>query len=285
MKPSKNVYKRSRPLLGTFVEISLWGAPTKTLEKCGEKTFDAIEKISSLMSFHDPKSELSRMNRLAVGKWMKISQHTKNVLKFALELQTLTHGQFNVAIAKPLMAWGFLPENSKYKEKSKFNHWHHLDHPGFELKGLNVRIILPVKIDLGGIAKGYAVDFATEILKKHVSKRVSRSICGCINSGGDLRVFGNEELCIGIRSGKSTLHLTQLKNQSLATSSIILKTKQSPYIDIQKRKSLASLMTAVVRADHCMTADALTKVALLSPPAQAEKVALKYRAEMSLIPQ
>jgi len=277
MKPFENVYRRCRPLLGTFVEISLSGASAEDCAAWLEEAFRQVERVSALMSFHDPASELSRFNRTPVGRWACLSPPLAQVLELALELQHRSRGVFNVAVGKPLECWKLLPGSVARVD------WRHLSQPGFELRGLRARRLLPVHLDLGGIAKGYAVDCAVETMRAH-----SRSVSGCVNAGGDLRIFGAQEQRVWIRSGNAYRPLVQflvLSNQSLATSSVIRDDLHSPYVDIRRRSPLLRPRTAVVRADRCMIADALTKIALLLPRRKAaERIAASYGAEVSVLP-
>ena len=56
---------RARPLLGTCVEIAAEGLPESELDRAVNAAFDVVEFVERLMSFHDPRSDLSRLNRLA----------------------------------------------------------------------------------------------------------------------------------------------------------------------------------------------------------------------------
>ena len=64
MKSSGTIFRRCRPLLGTFVEVCVSGAAEATLRNATEGAFQAIEEVGRAMSFHDSGSELSRLNHL-----------------------------------------------------------------------------------------------------------------------------------------------------------------------------------------------------------------------------
>jgi thiamine biosynthesis lipoprotein len=275
MKQSALAFKRCRPLLGTFVEISLDGAHSECSEIAND-AYQAIESVASLMSFHDPKSELSRLNQTPVGHWVQISDPLREVLELALRLQRESKGVFNVAIAQPLMFWDLLPG------KTMNSGWKFLSRPGFELRDKRARRILPVQIDLGGIAKGYAVDRAVEAVQARSGK-----ISGCVNAGGDMRVFGKKNHLIWIRSetkNRPVLRSTTLRNRSLATSSVQPRDKVSAYVDISKKKPALRRRTASVIAERCVVADALTKLALLGSVKETKRIAKKFDAEVSFFP-
>ena len=270
MKSSANAYKRCRPLLGTFVEISLWGDSEEGLAERGQIAFQTIETISRSMSFHDPESELSALNARPIGKWLNASELLLKVLNLALELQKKSGGCFNVATARPLVSWGMLPG-----QKRKYD-WKNMRVPGFEVQGNRVRRILPVQIDLGGMAKGFAVDQAVDAI-------LSRGISGYVNAGGDVRVFGSKAQPVWIRSETkkgSVLRQVEVKNRSLATSSVF--PEKSVYVDILRKKPLSRRKTISVLADQCLIADALTKIGLLMSPRAASRIASDYGATMKV---
>jgi thiamine biosynthesis lipoprotein len=272
MRSYTTAYKRCRPLLGTFVEISLEGEPAHIFPEITEEAFAQIETVCRQLSFHDPESDLTRLNQACVGKWVEIGPHLQKVLELSLILQKETGGQFNVAIGRPLQAWELLPGRQGNPD------WHFLDRVGFEIRRNQARRLLPIKIDLGGIGKGYAVDTAVEILQKRNSM-----VSGVVNAGGDMRGFGHKIHPVWIRSNGDepfTYLSTSIQNQSVATSSIARGVKVSPYVDIGERKSLRNPRTVFARAEQCMIADAFTKIALLMPPARVSSLTYHYRVEV-----
>ena len=266
MKSSEIAFKRCRPLLGTFVEISLWDASVPSLRKVADRAYRAIDAVVASMSFHDQGSELSGLNRTPVGEWISIGEALREVLDLALDLQIRSHGQFNVARSVS---------------------WRCLSKPGFEISGERVRRVLPIAIDLGGIAKGYAVDCAVQEIR-----RSGRGVSGVVNAGGDLYVFGEREQHVHVRSGNAhqpRLRSVKLKNGAIATSSVFPVTcpetggRTSAYMDIRNRKPLQTVKTATALADRCMIADALTKVALFTSKRHAREIAGHYNAQVSLL--
>jgi thiamine biosynthesis lipoprotein len=276
MKSSANEFKRCKPLLGTFVELTLSGAPPRALAQASDRAFAAIAAVERAMSFHDPASELSRLNSAPVGEWAPVESALREVLRLALELQRESGGRFNVAVGAPLAAWGWLPG-----ERGKID-WSALATPGFEVRGARARRLHDVRIDLGGIAKGYAVDAAVRELRR-------ARLAGVVNAGGDLRVFGAERREVWLRAGsesKPTLRAAFVRNSAVATSSVRPRRRpgsrlgSSAYVDLRLRAPRLARGTAVVFARSCVVADAFTKIALLSPPRAAREFARRYRAEI-----
>ena len=275
MKLSKVVSRRCRPLLGTFVEISIESFERQPQVKIAhvkafELAFVAIEKVAAVMSFHDEHSELSALNRAPVGQWVRIGSSLWEVLSLALNLQQRTAGVFNVAIAGPLISCGRLPGR-----KSRID-WRHLDRAGFEIDGLRARRIAPIKIDLGGIAKGFAVDQAVEVISK-----MDTGSTGCVNAGGDLRVFGPGVQSVGIRGSGGFVELVRkLQNQSVATSTVRGSNGNSSYINPRRQNFLMCSRTVSVVSKSCAIADALTKVVLHLPSGSCAAVADQFEAKV-----
>src|SRR5262249_43152120 len=150
--------RRCRPLLGTFVEIQASAINAADLRRGFEAAFVAIEQVQQLMSFHDRQSELSCINRDAFYRPVRVHPWTWRVLKSARELSRNSHGIFDVTTARQLVKWNYLP-----KHNARIGHgiWRDII---FE-KNHHIRFCRPLTIDLGGIAKGFAVDRAVAALK------------------------------------------------------------------------------------------------------------------------
>jgi thiamine biosynthesis lipoprotein len=157
MNSSGPAFKRCRPLLGTYVEVKLY-----SVENLGEMAaplawsdaaFATIERLQGLLSYHDETSDLNRLNDAPLGAWLPISTELRDVLALALRMQELSGGIFNAAVAEPLVRWGYLPGAASARQS-----WRYLAAPAYALRGSEARRVLPARIDLGGIAKGYAVE-------------------------------------------------------------------------------------------------------------------------------
>jgi thiamine biosynthesis lipoprotein len=131
-------------------------------------------------------------------------------------------------------------------------------------------------VDLGGIAKGFAVDRAVDALKEnHVAT-------GIVNAGGDIRVFGSMSRQLHVRNPVSPTQFSgtlRVRNRAVATSATYFA--RHALIDGQRRRGLNSSISVTVAAGDCMTADALTKIVF----ALRENAAplLKYHCADALI--
>jgi thiamine biosynthesis lipoprotein len=213
------------------------------------------------MSFHDPGSDVSRLNREAKAGAIAVDPWTFEVLAIAQDLHRRSGGAFDIAVAPVLQDLGLLPATERPEgTPSKCDA---ID----LLPGCRVRFRNPgVRIDLGGIAKGFAVDRAVAILNEH------RLPHGLVNAGGDLAAFGPEPQLVHIRDPRDPLRLlgaVALVNEALASSAASsdsiqpLPPARSAIIDPRTRCVVGAVKGASVRAPSCVLADALTKVAMI----------------------
>jgi FAD:protein FMN transferase len=255
---------RARPLLGTIVEITIAGTETDEREQAFEEAFAAIALVQQRMSYHDPNSTLSRINTDAFTVPVPVDDKTYHVLRMARLFYSATNGVFDPTIAPHLEQAGFLPMT------------HGVRQPGatsFEdvelLPGKRVRFRRAgISLDLGGIAKGFAVDEAVKVLCRAGIK------CGLVNAGGDLRAFGPGSFAVGIRDphqpGKFLSRLA-LKNRALATSAHYFAERlkpgaqRGPYVHPRLEQFGGELASVSVAAKSALVADALTKVVMLDP--------------------
>lgn len=248
--------RRCRPLLGTFVEIRAFGIKAGDLENAVEAAFLAVAQVHRLMSFHDPASDVSHMNRDANRKSVRVHPWTWRVLKSAREFSNNTDGIFDVTMAGQLMKWNYLP---KYGARFPRGNWRDI----ILEANHHIRFRRPLLIDFGGIAKGFAVDRAVEVLERN------GVIAGIVNAGGDLRVFGSASQLVHLRNPTQPKHAAgavRLRERAIATSGIYfarLKNRGrcvSPMLDGRTRRPSCDLVSVTVAAANCMTADVLTKI-------------------------
>jgi thiamine biosynthesis lipoprotein len=198
--------RRCRPLLGTFVEID---ADRADAIAAG---FGAIECVHRLMSAHDPDSDISRINRFAHREPVEVHAWTALVIERALLWSQASCGVFDVVRAgKTALRTGLLPRHAD-QPLPEASHWTWL-----ELQGRSVRLHRAGCIDLGGIAKGFAVDRAVAAM------RCAGASGGLVNAGGDLFGFGREPWAAAVvepLTRRPAVEL-ELRNEALATSAII----------------------------------------------------------------
>ena len=229
MTPARSVLRRARPLLGTLVEIGIvlnGEGSTSRIESDvhGDDSgaaiaaaFDAIAAVESRLSRFIATSEIFRFNAAAAGERIEIDADTRHVLAAADALRRASDGIFDITLGSGATGW-------------------HCDAAGLHKSGATVRL------DLGGIGKGHAVDRAVDALL------AAGAQAGWVNAGGDLRVFGATTVPIDLRDETSggVRRFATLADGAFATS------------------RLGTAGHASVAAPQCIWADALTKIVLTS---------------------
>jgi FAD:protein FMN transferase len=211
------------------------------------------------MSFHEPTSEVSRLNRMASHKALTIDPATFAVLETAQALAEESDGVFDITVAADLVTWEFLPRPDGAPEPDPQASWRDI-----ELNGNTVRFRRPLWIDLGGIAKGYAVDRALAAMTLPEHAQVS------INAGGDLRIAGPSPERVQLRAPADGQHVPvlEIENAGLASSSgrddlrLAGGNTVGPHVNGTTHRSVGTHSFVSVVAENCMIADALTKIVL-----------------------
>ncbi|HTY69788.1 MAG TPA: FAD:protein FMN transferase [Alphaproteobacteria bacterium] len=262
--------RRARPLLGTVVEIAVTAQDHARGHAAIDEAFAAVEQVHRLMSFHEPHSDVSRLNHGAADMAIAVHPWTYLVLEAAAEFRRASAGLFDVSIARHLQAQGVLPLPviaSEAKQSSETA----LDRFGAGaprhdamialLPGNCVRFSSPeIRIDLGGIAKGFAVDRAVEVLRAHGIAR------GLVNAGGDLFAFGAPH-AVDLRDPRrpaALLGRLVIADQAVASSArAVPEAAPSLIVHPHTGRTAAAALGATVLARDATTADALTKLVLL----------------------
>lgn len=270
--------KRCRPLLGTFVEITLTDSrlPEPFLQDLGDSAFERIARVQSLMSFHDPASELSRLNACGHLHPLPVNSWTREVIAEAVRIGRASEGVFDIAVAPTLVQWGFLPHHSAGSADEAGTYRDIVLH-----RDGRVSFRRPLLLDLGGIAKGFAVDKAAEFLQAH---GVHQAV---INAGGDLRFVGQHPPSLAIRdpaAPQSIRLFAQVTAPAVATSAAYFANRRHHWRKVthilhpKTRKPMRSNVSVSVFAQTCVQADALTKVVLLDEPHSWQKLLEKENA-------
>lgn len=243
-------------MMGSFVEITIddAGLDEAIVARAMRDAFAAAGRVASSMSFHDPDSALSRLNATGHVHATTVDARLHDVLAQARRLFDASGGLFDCTVGADLVARGLLPRHDAALRP---------DDATFEdvvlLDESHVVFRRPLAIDLGGIAKGYAVDRAVEAL---VAAGVTAAV---VNAGGDLRVLGNQPVPVRLRDldGHRLIDAGLLADGAIATSQPYRAGRaQSPsaIIDPRKRRVIDGRALCSVVAPTCVIADGLTKV-------------------------
>jgi thiamine biosynthesis lipoprotein len=275
MKSALSEVRRARPLLGTFVEITAQGADEARLHAAIDEAFAAVCAVHRLMNLHDPASDIGRLNAGAARQPVRVHPWTRRVLLAAGNFARETDGAFDITAA----ASGRDRDLLSKKGADKFcGNWRDV----ILAPNGAVHFRRPLLIDLGGIAKGFAVDRATEALRR------ARTCGGVINAGGDIRAFGPEPYIIAIRHPLDPALCAKtiaVRNGSIATSGAENGhadfANRRAFIDGRTRAPVLGKISATICTRDCMTADALTKI-VLAMRHEARPILRKHRARAFL---
>lgn len=272
--PGKKVELDSghRLAMGTFARVVVIAENLNTAKKCIESAFKQITKVDDLMSDYKDDSEISSLNRDSFKTAVQLSQSTYEVVQRSIEFSKLTDGAFDVTVGPLIELFRrakdeqVLPVQDEIDDaKSKVGY----EKLKLDDQNRTVRFTVEgMKLDLGGIAKGYAVDKAVEALQAH------RAIGGMVDIGGDIRCFGaplqgRDYWVIGLQnpnmqaSENRVLLKVKMNNGAIATSGdyqqfVMVEGKRySHIIDRKTGTSTEGLSSVTVIADNATNADAL----------------------------
>lgn len=220
-KGSAEIHRYSRLFLGTLVEVTISGKSDKS-RVAAEAVFDEIKHVEDLTSFHKP-SDLNGVNDSEGQGPVKPDRQLLELIEVAFRTAKATGGAFDPTVGVLCRLWSFsggeprLPDNSEIVGALKKVGWNRV-----KLDMSEGTILLPEKgmaLDLGGIAKGFALDRAAEVLKK---QGVSSAL---VNAGGDVLVVGEKEpgklWRIGVqdpRNPREVVAIAALKDRVIMTS-------------------------------------------------------------------
>jgi FAD:protein FMN transferase len=269
---ARQFLERARPLLGTLVSIRVQ-TNTPAAEAAIEQAFARIAGIHAAMSFHEQDSELSRLNCTAFIKPHYVSRDLHRVLLAAIALAKASGGKFDPTVAKHLMQWGHLPSHHDEKYEALGN-WRDIQC----LPNASIKFGRPLLIDLGGIAKGYAVDEAIRILKKCGIQT------GVVNAGGDMRTFGCMETIYARDPAhpQKSIPVLQVRDAAVASSAGYFSEHNghTALVNPHNGQSMGHDISVTVVARRAIWADALTKIVMVSA---ADSIAVLQRLQASAL--
>jgi thiamine biosynthesis lipoprotein len=277
--------KRLRIVLGTWVAIEAMAADADEELSAIEAAYAVIGAVATRMHPTRPGSDLAAINSAPLHTPVEVQPDTWHLLKLAQRLYAATEGVFDPCLPS---SPGRLPDVEIGSEE--------------EDEEPTVICHAPVCLDLGGIAKGHAIDRAIATLS------AQGCVSGLVNAGGDLRVFGDRKDTILLRRG-TQFHPMDLENSALAVSDLDATERPeehqgyyrrvSPDCDSLGRIGLGRVggsaadsvgevgraiptterRYAAVIAQEAVIADALTKCVLLCPSDLAARALREFAAQ------
>ena len=265
-----------RYLMGTSVRVDAYGGTLDDRRAAAEEAFSAIAEVDRLMSDYRADSELTSVNNNAARAAVPVSAPLLAVLQAAQRISQASDGAFDVTVGPLVKLWGFkdkrphLPTSQELADVRGLVNFHNL---AIDDSAATVRFLRPgVQIDLGGIAKGFAVELAAGALQR-------RGLSGVIDAGGNQFMVGmppgKQQWTIGISHPDAKDRLigaVDLEGGALSTSSDasnFLTVNGQTYGHLLDprllRPSTASLSVTIVSPDGTL-ADALSKAVFVLGP-------------------
>ncbi len=204
----------------TAIEMEFWTEDPAVASEAGDAVLALFDRIDRQMSRYREDSELSRVNREAANGPVEVSDSLFTVLQQALRISELSHGAFDISFGSIGYLYDFRARQQPSDEElaeglAKVNYRSVVLDPSAN----SVRFLDEgVRLDLGGIAKGYTVDRGIDILKSFGIRHAR------LSAGGDLRLLGDKRgkpWIVGIRDPRSESRnamVLPLTNVAVSTS-------------------------------------------------------------------
>jgi len=248
-------------LMGTIVEIKVLSYDETLAKKSISDAFDEIARIENIFSVYKSESEISQLNKTGSAI---VSDEVIQLIKKSNYFSEISGGAFDVTVLPVIELWksskklGRVPSPFAIEGAKRLVGWRNI-----LINEKNKKITFAkkgMKIDLGGIAKGYAVDCAVEVIKRNGIKT------GMVNAGGDIRVFGSKVWKIALQNPRDKndfIIILKIKNKAITTSGdyeryfFLDKTKISHIINPLSGYSADESISSTIIADNAADADAL----------------------------
>jgi thiamine biosynthesis lipoprotein len=266
-----------RYLMGTSVEVEAYGSSDEVRRPAIDRAFAAISEVDRLMSNYREDSELSQINR-AARESIRVSDPMLSVLTAAQRVSAQSGGAFDITVGPIVRLWGFhdkIPHRPTTAELAAVR-------PLVDYRNLiidtgqhSVRFARAgVELDLGGIAKGFAVEIAASVLR-------SGGLMGFIDAGGNQYLLGTppgkRTWTVGIKDPERPARL--LGVVETAETSVSTSAQSANFVEIDGRKMGHILDPHTLQpSDHAMSvtifsrdatmADAMSKAAFILGPSE-----------------
>jgi len=221
---NRKLYSMTRNIMGTIGEIQVVHDDARTAYRVIETAFEELARLEQKLTFFSDESEIGRINLRSFSEEVSVSIETAQLITRALHWSNVTNGFFEPGLGKVTAIWDIKHRT----EPPPTNQWIRLANRSFHekiiLSDLNtapkVRFRTDdIKIDLGGIAKGYSADRAIAVL---AAQGIDQAL---VRLGGDISTLGgksdNQAWRVGVKNPNALseiLKVISLRNQTVATS-------------------------------------------------------------------
>ena len=273
-------YSREEAIMGTAVRVELWHEDAAAARAAMSAVMDEMHRIDATMSPFKPESELSRINREAAQKPVAISQEMFDLIGRSIEFSKLSGGAFDITFSSVGYLYDYRehvkPTDQQIAQALPGINYRHLQ---LDSKARTIHYARPgVRIDLGGIAKGYAVDNCIAILK---GRGISNAI---VTAGGDSRLLGDKRgrpWNVGIRDPRrrgEVVAVLPLADVAISTSGDYERyfeedgVRYHHIINPRTGKSATGVRSVTVIAPNGITTEGLTKSVFVKGPKEGMRL-------------
>jgi len=267
-------HEREASIMGTRIAVEVWHEDAALAGAAIEAVMAEMHRIDELMSHYRPESQLSRINRDAAIAPVSVDAELAGLIGRALEFSELSGGAFDITYASVGYLYDYRerrhPSEAQIQAALPAISWRHVavDHGAS-----TVRFLMPgVRIDLGGIAKGHAVDSCIRILRERGIRNAS------VTAGGDSRLLGDRRgrpWIVGIRhpddAGRVIARIP-LEDAAISTSGDYERyfdedgVRYHHIIDPQTGRSPAGVRSVTVIGPDATLTEGLTKSLFIMGP-------------------
>jgi FAD:protein FMN transferase len=281
-------FEESRISMACTYSIIAYGREEHELKKILNEALDEIDRIDRLMSHYKKESELSKINREASNRPVRVDSELFDFISECIKYSRESDGAFDITVGPLMKAWGFfrdegrLPSEAELSSARRSTGYQHIILNNNEK---TVRFdITGVELDLGGIAKGYAVDRAVSLLKSRGIERALVNACGSTIYGlGSPPDSSGWEMKIQDPIDHKKIALTvSLNNQTLSVSGSYEKffevagVKYSHIMDPRTGMPAQGVLSVAVLTDTGTAGDALDNVFFVLGIERTRKLIKRY---------
>ena len=271
---------RHEAIMGTNIDVEIWHDDAVKGEAAVDAVMDEMRRIDTLMSHYKPESELSQINARGAREAVVVDKELFDLIKLSLHFSEITDGAFDITYASV----GYLYNYRKHVKPTE-------EQIEKALPGVNYRHLIldekahsvkfaqeGMRIDLGGIAKGYAVDRGITILQ---GRGVQHAV---VTAGGDTRIIGDRmgrPWIVGIRhpddKSKTVLRLP-LVDTAMSTSGDYERyfdedgKRYHHIIDPHTGHSASKVRSATILGPTAVQTDGLSKTAFVLGAERAKEI-------------
>ena len=220
---SPHVVKRGQMHMGTLVFLTAVAPDEQWAHDAIEQGFAEIHRLEQILSTWIPDSELSRINAAAGQQAIEAGPETIELLEHSLEMARLTEGSFNIAVGPAVEAWnvsreGRIPTQGELDATRPL-----MDFSAIQIDKEAGTVYLArsgMRLDIGGIGKGYAADFAARVMRE------AGASAGVVAISGDIKTFGHlpdgQRFTFGIQHPREengiTIGQLELEDEAVSTA-------------------------------------------------------------------